>query len=164
MALVIPSLAGLLEKAATGLFKTFVPAWSSLGYSGNEMIAAFREAGGAIRRTDALQAIRTVLGKFKYQNQIEAAPAEGPLNRKWITDTDAALSGNYQVFGIAVYKDKVTGEERSTRISFFSDENLGKQGWADQFIDGFGRFDYSPFYDVASLSITGAIHQAKTPF
>lgn len=164
MALVIPSLVGLIEKAATGLFKNFIPAWSSLGFSANEMIRAFRSAGGAIRRTNALQAIRTVLGKFKYQDQITAAKAEGPLNRKWITDTDAALRGNYQVFGTAVYKDKVTGEERSTRISFFSDENLGKEGWANQFIDGFGRFDYAPFYDVTSLSVTSAIHQANTPF
>lgn len=164
MALVIPSVADLLGKASLAVFKNFIPAFASLGYSSNEMIAAFREAGGAIRRTDALQAIRTVLGKFKYQDQITAAPAEGPLNKKWITDTDAALKGNYQVFGNAVYTDKVTGQIFSTKISFFSDENLGKEGWANQFIDGFGQFDYAPFYDVSSLSITSAIHQANSPY
>jgi len=158
------SVVGLAAKAARAVFRVMGFEYSQLGWSANAIIAQFKAWGGEIRRTDALQIIRSVTGQMKYQKQVMAAPEEGPLNRKWITETDAELKGNYQVFGLAVYKDVVTGQERSTHISFFSDENLGKEGWGQQFIDSFGKFDYSSFYRVTSVGVRSAIHQDGKPY
>ena len=158
------SVVGLAAKAARAVFRVMGFEYSQLGWSANAIIAQFKAWGGEIRRTDALQIIRSVTGQMKYQKQVMAAPAEGPLNRKWITETDAALRGNYQIFASAVYTDKQTGVETPVKISFFSDENLGKEGWANRFIDGFGKFDYAPFYDVSSLTVTSAIHQTGKPY
>ncbi len=164
MALVIPSLAGLFASASRGLFKIFAGAWSDLGFSANAIIGAFRSAGGEIRRTDALKMIRSATDQMKYQKQILAAPEEGPLNRKWVTETDRELKGNYQIFANAIYRDKATGGEIPTKISFFQDENVGKLDWGANFVDGFGKFEYEKFYNVVSLTVTGAIHQIGKPY
>lgn len=105
-----------------------------------------------------------ILGEISKEPLVKAFPADVPLDHTIMVEGDIPTVNKYWLKGEVTYYDPEIDEMITKRMSFFSDANLGKEGWIKQFINR-----YTPPYSQEELEIIDAdidlvIHQKDFPY
>jgi len=65
----------------------------------------------------------------------------------------------YRLHGKMTYYDAVTDQDIITNIQMYTDDNLGAQGWEDDFIDRYTKRYEEEEIEVQSISFEKVVHQ-----
>jgi len=117
------------------LVKPFIPSLVREGLSANRIIQTFRALGLGYRRTDMLSDIREASGLAKLEGIVRSVDPFQAMPRYAMVETRLPADRRYRIFGKAKIKDKETGEEFEQMVSMYDDENKGKAGWTESWLD-----------------------------
>ena len=117
------------------LFRTMLPEWSRLGFSGSAMI---RQAGrmgiATYRRKDMLSDIRSAQDRVSFGNKLMDFPGNQRPVKSVMAETELRAARKYRVFGTFQTRDTETGRVQYEHKSFYTDTLRTKADFADEFM------------------------------
>jgi hypothetical protein len=130
-----------------------------LGFSANAAIKELRNMGYGYRRGSMLQDYRSITGKMRRQDAVEAlAPDVRPSKYHMVETELRRPERSYRVFGELDIYDWDQGKWVSKPVSFYDDYLRTKEGWISKFIQDFqpiyGRYNQT----IQSMRITAIEH------
>jgi len=105
-----------------------------------------------------------LLGEIQKEPLVQAYPSSWPLSHDIMVEGDFPTIRKYWLKGEMTLYDPETDKLLTQPMQWYSDANLGKDGWVSQFMK-----QYTPGYDEQDLELVGAdinlvIHQAGAPY
>ncbi len=123
---------------AKAIAKTVIEKTVGMGMSGRAIIRRFQALGGKMRREDAINYIRKLESRVKYEPLIQKLNMNQTVPRGWMVETDLGNQGKYRVFGQATFWDEQTQDYFQQRVSFYTDDYSNTGEYSDAFGKHFG--------------------------
>ena len=150
----------LIEGVARAVWRAFIPAFFSQGYTFRGAIAMLRGLGYGLRTTVALTDWRSINGLIRGQYAARNVDPAKRYPQNKMVETDLGRAYKYRVYGQATYTNIATGEESSKIVSLYTNTWFSKQGWAKEFERWKEKMEYETGWLISNVDMKVAEHNA----
>jgi len=130
------------------------------GWSGRRIYSALPDWGlPSYHRADFFNIMRYEREFLRVGKPTVDAPSDVRFPRNIMVEEEFEADFRYRIHGKMTYYDAVTDQEIETAIQMYSDDNLGKDGWQDDFISRYSKRYEEEEIDIISVSFDKISHQ-----
>lgn len=130
------------------------------GWSGRRIYSALPDWGlPSYHRTDFFNIVRYEREFLRVGKPTVDAPSDVRFPRNIMVEEEFDADFRYRIHGKMTYYDAVTDQEIQTDIQMYSDDNLGKDGWQDDFIGRYSKRYEDEEIEIISVSFDKIVHQ-----
>ena len=137
----------------TPIIRAIVRKSIDFGWSGRRIYSALPDWGlPSYHREDFFKIVRYEREFLRVGKPTLAAPGDTPFPRNIMAEEEFDADFRYRLHGRMTYYDTAKGYEREKDIQMYTDDNLGKDGWEEDFIDKY--IDEPSVEGLQILSVT----------
>lgn len=145
----------------TPIVRTIIRDSLGFGWSANRIFSALPGWGlPSYHRADFLSVVRYEREFLRVGKPTVDAPGNIPFPQNIMVEEEFDADFRYRIHGRMTYYDADLDDEVETDIQMYSDDNLGKDGWENDFIDRYERGYEEEEKQLLYVSFQKVTHQA----
>jgi len=146
----------------TPIVRSIIRSSLSAGWSGNRIYSALPDWGlPSYHRKDFLKVARDEREFLKLGPATLEAAGDVSFPRNIMAEEKFDADFRYRIHGKMTYYDAVRDEEIETEIQMYDDENRGKDGWQNEFVDRYEQRYEEEDIQILSVSFEKVVHQPR---